>query len=236
MMKIILQILAILSVLTVKAQYTLTDSDGNTITNGETVTAYYDVSDPNVEAEFVVTVASQNSNDFRFQILSTDQGENASNYVCTNFGLCYPPTATDIQIELLDDQTRELQLHFIPNGDTVDATVVYRITEVGNTSNTVLFKVLYKGVITGVEELNSNIKIEAYPNPANQFCTIAYDVKEDLEIYLYNIIGERVGSYHINTGTGSINIDTSSLKNGIYIYQAVCKSKIITNNYLIVNH
>ena len=84
--------------------------------------------------------------------------------------------------------------------------------------------------------MNSNIKIEVYPNPANQFCTIAYDVKEDLDIYLYNIMGERVGSYHVNRGTGSINIDISNLRNGTYIYQAVCTSKVIKNDYLIVNH
>ena len=236
-MKTILQVVIIFSFISVQAQYTLEeDYAGTPISNGETVTAYYNTDDSNPEAEIDVNVISQNTNDFRFQILSTDQGVNAENWFCTNLGLCYPPHITDWEIELFADQTRQLQLHYKPNGEG-DATVNYRISEVGNSSNSILFSVHYIGTSTSVEEkLTSNISIKAFPNPANQFCKIAYDVKEDSEIYLYNIIGERIESYHINTGSGSINIDTSNLKNGTYIYQGVCKSNVITSNYLIVNH
>ena len=237
-MKIIIQILAIFSFISVQAQYTLSDDEENPITGGEIVTVLYDATESNPEAHFDVNVLSGNNNDFRFEIVSTDQGENANNWFCTNFGLCYPPSSIDVEVQLLADNTRELQLHYSPNEHTEDATVNYRITEVGNIHNAISFSVKYVGssTISISEKKMDKNSFLAYPNPANQSAQIDYDIKENSNIYIFNILGEIIEITPVRKGRGGIKVDTSELKEGTYFYQIVTESNNKKTKTLIIKH
>ena len=237
-MKIVLQILAIFSFISVQAQYTLSDDVGNPIADGDVITVTYDATESNPEAHFDVNVLSENNNDFRFEIVSTDQGENASNWVCTNFGTCYSPASIDIEVQLLGDNTRELQLHYSPNEHPEDAIVNYRITEVGNNSNTISFSMKYVGssTLSISEQIIDKSSFLAYPNTSNQSAQINYNVKENSNIYIFNTLGEIVEITPVRKGKGHIKIDTSVYREGTYIYQIVTMSNEKSSKILIVKH
>ncbi len=239
-MKLILLIFAIFTVISVNAQYTLTDDNGNPISNGETVTTTYELTSDlplGPEGEFDCHVHSTNMNNFLFEIVSTDQCSDAENWFCTNLGLCYTPETTELEVELFSDSTREMQLHYRPNGCTDEVTINYRITEIGNSNNTISFSVKYV-IVTGINnEIIDDSKIIAFPNPANQFTQIKYDVNVKANVYLYNNIGKIVKVYPIDNSNETININTSELKAGIYFYQVVTDSKLVsTSKKLIVIH
>lgn len=236
-MKTILQILAMFSIVSVQAQYSLTDDEGNTISDGEIVTVTYDAAESNPEAHIDVNVFSENNNDFRFEIVSTNQGENANNWFCTNFGMCYPSSVIDLEVELLSDNTRELQLHYSPNEHPEDATVNYRITEVGNNSNTISFSIKYVGSSTFITEQSIDKgNIIAYPNPANQSAVLEYNINEKSDIYIINILGEIVETYSVSKGRGYIDIETSKYTTGTYFYKIISETKKKTSKILIIKH
>jgi len=117
-------------------------------------------------------------------------------------------------------------------------------------SEGVLFS-LDKGVITGIEEvigsdgLGKQVEIESesqealipqdyilyqnYPNPFNPATIIRYGLPEpqNVEIYIYSILGERVKSYSINEQPAgyhefiwdSRNDFKNRVASGVYIYQ-----------------
>ena len=128
--------------------------------------------------------------------------------------------------------------HYQPKGTAGNVTIKYRLADVGNSANDIVFYVNYieDESASVVENSNSLNKIEAYPNPANQFANIVYDLNEDSEMILYNILGEKVESYQLNSGEGRFKINTAILKSGTYIYQIINKSNIKSTKYLIVNH
>ena len=236
-MKIIAKLIVIFSFISVQAQLTLVSHyDGGEILDGDVVTVKYDftVNDPN--AELYVDLTSQNNNDIRFQVISTDQGVNAENYFCTDFGLCYPPSIIDQTVELWDDNTRQLQLHYQPKGHPEDVLITYRVTE-PSTSNEIVFSVAFIASLQSISTKDNVInKLRAYPNPANQFSKIEYEINEDSRLILYNILGEELQGFEINRGSGVKVIDTSKLQSGTYIYKIISQTKKVKTKNLIVNH
>jgi len=215
-MKIFTLILSLVSFLAVNAQYTLTDDDGNSILDGEQVVVSYDSTISTPEAEFDVHVNSTNSNDFLFEILSTDEGEAADNWFCTNFGMCYPPTTTEVEVELLSDSTRELQLHYRPNGYIGDVTINYRITEVGNTNNTISFSVKYVAITTDIfSQSTSKINVKLFPNPTKDFVVIEKNNKNINNIELVDVSGNIIFKTIVNDRI--YKLDLSSLEKGVYL-------------------
>ena len=236
-MKILIIILSLVSSFAVNAQYTLTDDDGNSISDGEVITVNYDSTVDSPEAEFDCHVSSTNSNDFLFEIVSTNQGGTAENWFCTNFGLCYPSSVTEVQVNLLSDNTRELQLHYRPNGYTDDVTINYRITEVNNTSNTVSFSVKFVATTTGISSNPiSTMEVNMFPNPANDYTYVDCNLNENYQVRIYNITGMLVAKYQVNKGQKSVKINTSILNSGKYILQIISESNNSTNQNLIVIH
>ena len=70
-----------------------------------------------------------------------------------------------------------------------------------------------------LRETNTEMLFDIYPNPANDFVTIAvdaYEVKEALHIEIINSIGNIVLEKK-NASTGVTNINTVSLPSGIYV-------------------
>ena len=214
-MKIFILILSLVSFLSVNAQYTLTDDDENSITDGEQIIATYDSTLFGLEAEFDCHVKSTNSNDFLFEIISTDQGGNAENWFCTNFGMCYPSTTTEVEVELLSDSIREMQLHYKPNDYVGDVTINYKVTEIGNTSNSISFSVKYISIYTGIlSKESSKLNIKLFPNPAKDFVFIEKNNEMITNIELVNISGKVLFNTTVNNKFYKLNI--SNLQKGIY--------------------
>ena len=78
----------------------------------------------------------------------------------------------------------------------------------------------------GTNELTTLQSINLFPNPAGDLThiTAAFDNVEDLEVSVFNILGERVILELHETANLDIDLDVSGLNNGTYILQLKSKN------------
>lgn len=78
--------------------------------------------------------------------------------------------------------------------------------------------------ITGVEELNTMLGVQVYPNPSNGLTRISMNAPENgkLSLNLVDILGRTVASVYngsVNAGEQVYNVDVNSIDAGIYFLQ-----------------
>jgi len=104
--------------------------------------------------------------------------------------------------------------------DTEDNTITYDFTD------PIQMKAVTAGVQAGLSTIETQIPgIRIYPNPSSS--TVNIDYSEDLEITLFNILGQQI----LKTNSKTINI--SNLENGTYFLITEDENNSITNFKLI---
>lgn len=87
-------------------------------------------------------------------------------------------------------------------------------------------------VITSLPESSKEVtnEIHIYPNPANDFVTIEFPAitKSDVIVNIYNILGEKILSQEIASGTNVARLNLSGNKAGIYMLTIDSGTKLIT--------
>jgi len=75
------------------------------------------------------------------------------------------------------------------------------------------------------------------PNPFNEFTTIKFSVEGNSSVTLdiYNTIGQKVKTLTPNKGEQQVDLSTSDLESGIYLYTLKTNGHIIGSNKMIVN-
>ncbi len=92
--------------------------------------------------------------------------------------------------------------------------------------------------VLSINESEKDIKnVSCYPNPASSNLTIAFysENKTDIIVSLSNIMGQNVYEKQINSskGTSNININTSDLNSGVYIYTLKSENTIKTGKVVV---
>ncbi len=90
---------------------------------------------------------------------------------------------------------------------------------------------------TGISEINSTVaRLSLYPNPASQSAALDVEVKgnEEVLVFVTDITGKQVAS-HVLTGSGNIQLNTSTLHSGLYFVTVNTKNGKETIK-LVVNH
>jgi len=72
---------------------------------------------------------------------------------------------------------------------------------------------------TGVGEQMDDVQFNLYPNPVQNVLNISSDLNGSATAIIYDIIGKQVRNISIENG--STNVNTSDLKDGVYLYQIV---------------
>ena len=104
--------------------------------------------------------------------------------------------------------------------DTEDNTITYDFTD------PIQMKAVTAGVQAGLSTIETQIPgIRIYPNPSSS--TVNIDYSEDLEITLFNILGQQI----LKTNSKTINI--SNLEKGTYFLITEDENNSITNFKLI---
>ena len=158
------------------------------------------------------------------------------------WGLCYPPNidtaSVNVKIES-GEMTMEFQGDHDPMGYEGVSIVKYTFYELGNPDNKASFTVNYNAE----DELSVNGRSafeisNAYPNPANTEANFdfAYNYSDDLRLVIYNLLGKVVKDIAITDKEGSLTVNTSTLKEGIYFYSLLVNNESMTTHKLIIKH
>lgn len=81
-----------------------------------------------------------------------------------------------------------------------------------------------------------NAKVEAYPNPANNYLTIEFDNpnNKELHISLLNLAGQKI--MQTSSNSSRTDLETKSLPNGQYIYIISDETEVIARGKISVKH
>jgi beta-glucanase (GH16 family) len=90
---------------------------------------------------------------------------------------------------------------------------------------------IYQESSLGISEVNSELKLNIFPNPAQNQTTIL-SPKEALgqEVFIYNLLGQLINNFVLNSQ--STSIDTSSWASGIYFLQR--RGQRTTETYKVI--
>ena len=73
-----------------------------------------------------------------------------------------------------------------------------------------------------------------YPNPADDFVTIALDGSTDgADVQISDMLGRVVGCYRISAGESSISFDVSSLAAGNYLVRIISGDRVVIEKLII---
>lgn len=91
---------------------------------------------------------------------------------------------------------------------------------------------------TGIDEEEAGATVKAYPNPAKDFTTIEYTLRENanVAISMTDLTGKIVYSNDLgkrDAGTSNVIVNTSELSNGVYMYTLTVNNKKVTRRIIV---
>lgn len=92
--------------------------------------------------------------------------------------------------------------------------------------------------IVGVSDLANNGIIHLFPNPATEQFTITYNGTEEIiEMYLTDVVGKKVMQISTNIAANKYTseVNTESLRNGVYMLCLISKDKMVTVQRIVIN-
>ena len=226
MKKKLLLISIFLVAMTMNAQYTLEDSDGNLIEDGDVIT-FNVLGYPDANWDFYVNNTSSSDNIYmKIEFVSAVNANGSMMELC--FGLCYtgitignsyPPNNEFVEIAPGEQTGPGNHLVNSEPGNGTDAVeYVFRYYQVDATGNNEIgtsLTITYRyDPLLGVGDFNKlNVAISS--TIINNELIVEAD--EDLEMVMYDLQGRLVKTQKLNIGRQSIN--TSDLSSQIYIVQ-----------------
>lgn len=85
---------------------------------------------------------------------------------------------------------------------------------------------VYNCSTLAVEDVNKQNGISVFPNPTSGFVTIQNTRNSDLKtVEIYNVAGQLIKNFKLNSGTNKASLDMSQLLNGTYILKVKSESE-----------
>jgi len=79
-------------------------------------------------------------------------------------------------------------------------------------------------LFTDVTEAKNNFTLSVFPNPSSGNVYFKYNVSQNGQLEIYNLVGEKIKLYTLISGSNEVVIKDGELKSGIYF------AKVITGN------
>ena len=151
-----------------------------------------------------------------------------SNAICwqicfqTNISVSPPGYAITLQP---GQKTTEVDFvgHVYPDMDGTPMTgdITYVFFDMNNPSDSVAFTVTYEVTTTfDIPEISQKERLSVFPNPARDNLNLEYDLTgvEDASFELVNLVGNVVYQKNLPSEKGTLELDLSKLKRGVYFY------------------
>lgn len=85
---------------------------------------------------------------------------------------------------------------------------------------------VYNCITLAVEDVKKQNGISVFPNPTSGFVTIQNTKNSDLKtVEIYNVAGQLIKNFKLNSGTNKASLDMSQLLNGTYILKVKSESE-----------
>lgn len=129
---------------------------------------------------------------------------------------------------------------YLPHLTAGSTTIQYLFYDNANGTDSVSVTVIYNIAPNGISELSKiggNISA-AYPNPANDFVSIKYDINEFSQkgkIVIYDMLGKAVKEIELTDKQGVSKINISDLIEGVYFYSFSVDNKTVATKKLVVS-
>lgn len=197
---------------------------------------YGDVADSDFAAKFILF------NDSTASFPMTWEMESESMATGWEYSICDPADCHAIGVEgasfTLSTSTsnRIMNIHYFPNGNFGESTVVVKLWENALPQSFILLK--WTGVVSGLGADDEKIynAISAYYNSMAGSISIQYDLDlktTDSQIVLFNLEGKKIDEIQLVDHAGVITIG-DNLAQGAYIYTLISNNKIITSKKVVV--
>ncbi len=205
---------------------------------GETFNAPVNSPDEDFELCFTITNTSTVVDSIFLEKQIIAEVEGSDNMFCIA-GNCYdaPVSTTPLILNPGESSGRDFHFLYNPNNEVGTTTIRYIFTS-GSFKDSVVVNYIYDP--SGIAESPVKVsEMSAYPNPANDFVTVQYDLSgcnagTNARVILTNLVGSRVLSNPIHNSNGRIKLDISNLDSGIYFYSIEANGKVISTKKLIV--
>jgi len=221
----------------------LTDSDVR-IMNGETIEV--EVSDfsafETVSDEYFVMNNSTSDLNIRMRMEAVSLVNGAEYSFCA-LGSCFPAgvneTSRDYFVPANTNVGNEglFTGHYHPHDHIGTSIIRYTFYNVDDLNDTTSFMIMFNGGSgTGINNIDENAIVNAFPNPATSSLFIQYDLEKISGTYLkiYNSIGEIVIQKEVNSTSGILKLDVSSLAKGVYVYRLESTNQSTKTNKIII--
>jgi len=228
----VLTILCVTLTFSVNAQSSMTKHDASTIIYGNDTTLQH--------ANVKIINTGSSTVDIKVSMDNFAANPNLVSYFCWGI-ICYPPTTfvSSDPVTLAPGDTAASFIGYLhPSGVAAVSQVTYNFFNIADESDSVSATFIYD-FTTGVDELTSKINVSnAYPNPANNLTRISYDLNSsrNAKLVFYNLLGSIVYETPLTDNKGTLIVNTSGLKSGIYYYSIVTDGKNIASKKLVISH
>ncbi len=160
------------------------------------------------------------------------------------FGIyCNPPgTAATSYNTVLNAgaQNTSFKADVLPNGNCGTATIKYNFYDLDNPSDSVALTLNFAFCTVGLNENAESFGMSRpLRNPADQFTVFAYNLQNDNngdKLLVYNMLGSLVKTMDVTGKNGSLVVNTSDLKSGVYFASYVSNNKVKNSYKLVVAH
>lgn len=156
-------------------------------------------------------------------------------------GACYPSTTNESPFALTmnpGDSDSTLEAKLDPRGNTGTSIITYCFYDTNNPSDSVCITYTYNFTGVGVDEIPVAKALSvASPNPADNFTIISYQSNaKNSKLVITNLLGSVVKEILLTEKQNTIQVPTSDLGTGIYLYSLFTEGKAVASRKLIVNH
>lgn len=141
------------------------------------------------------------------------------NYFC--WSACHSPSVNEdpdyLEINA-GDTLNGFYADYLPQGQSGQSVIFYTFFNHDMPSDSVLLKVIFDVIPTGIASVESKDNFKLYPNPANDIIRVKYNFDNNADLLIYDITGKMVKRESLIAGQTDYTLSIADLKSGVYFY------------------